>query len=371
MISGRRSFRLFCAVLLPSLFCLVPAPAAAHTHPFHKGLARLSVVTAGGYFPWLRKSIDSLERGSTQPDFDRGFQVWENDKHKHDAGLVSQNFRNAVARFGEHAKLGDLDVAWSEGARILAKAFHYFADQSEPMFGRRALRFQAIMGASPRDVADRTVAGALAGGGKGEFRSAVDHYVRQYRLRGFTPTSAAAVAMTLQAVEDGLAKRVAQHLQEPHPLDQAGARREIEAAYFQYVAQLVALQNVSVKLFDQEARKLIPGEEPATRTSLTGPEPPPASGDISGSWRRGDGHVVNFSGSGATVTGTIVTLTPVLTNCGFTKGETTFKLQHKEPGKYTGQIKWRSPGGQSWWQDVTMTVSGERMTGGGDWVRVR
>ncbi len=262
MVSGKRSFRLMCPLFLSGLLSLVPAPAAAHTHPFHKNLARASVVTAGGRFPWLRNSLGFLQDGSTKPDFERGLKVWENKKHKHDAGLVADNYKNALARFGEHAKARDLDTAWSQGSRILAKAFHYYADQSEPMFGERVSRFRRIMRASPRDVADRTIARALADPRDPKFKSAVEHYVLQFRARGFSPKNAGEVGVVLQNIESALAKRVVPHLGKPPHPDPEGARREIETAYRMYVAELVALQNITIELFDSEARKLIPGEEP-------------------------------------------------------------------------------------------------------------
>lgn len=94
-------------------------------------------------------------------------------------------------------------------------------------------------------------------------------------------------------------------------------------------------------------------------------------GTIAGVWRRDDGHEVRFAGSGNSVTGTIVTLTPHLQACHFTQGEVTFELRQTGPNTYQGRIKWRSTDGSSWWQDVTMVVQGNRMTGGGNWVRVQ
>jgi hypothetical protein len=94
-----------------------------------------------------------------------------------------------------------------------------------------------------------------------------------------------------------------------------------------------------------------------------------AGSEISGHWRRDDSHVVFFAGSGGSVTGTIVTLTPHLANCGFSVGEQTFVLSQTGPGSYTGKIKWRSSDGRFWWQDVIMIVRGDEMTGGGHWVR--
>jgi len=92
--------------------------------------------------------------------------------------------------------------------------------------------------------------------------------------------------------------------------------------------------------------------------------------DLSGQWRRQDGHVVRFSGSGSNYTGTIVVLTDHLKSCRFSVGEQTFKLTRTKADTYEGQIKWRSPDGNAWWESVQLIVKGNAMTGGGSWVRV-
>jgi hypothetical protein len=90
---------------------------------------------------------------------------------------------------------------------------------------------------------------------------------------------------------------------------------------------------------------------------------------IIGTWRRNDGHVVRFSGNEKSVTGAIVKLTPLLKRCGFSVGETTFRLTQTGSDSYSGKVRWRSTDGRMWWQKVTMTVSGNSMTGAGHWTR--
>ncbi len=93
--------------------------------------------------------------------------------------------------------------------------------------------------------------------------------------------------------------------------------------------------------------------------------------DLAGLWRRQDGHVVRFSGSGSDYKGNIVELTDQLKNCRFSVGEETFRVRRTGPATYDGQIKWRSAGGNAWWASVQIIVKGNTMTGGGNWVRVR
>jgi hypothetical protein len=109
----------------------------------------------------------------------------------------------------------------------------------------------------------------------------------------------------------------------------------------------------------------------AYRTWLLGANAPGGDPEIEGVWRRDDGHEVQFSGGSGMVTGNIVTLTPLLQACGFNVGEVTFKLSKTGSGTFSGQIKWRSAGGREWWENVTLKVSGGRMSGGGNWTRIR
>jgi hypothetical protein len=94
-------------------------------------------------------------------------------------------------------------------------------------------------------------------------------------------------------------------------------------------------------------------------------------GNIEGLWRRDDSHEVRFSGGGGSVIGTITKLTPLLAACHFKVGEVTFELRQTNQNTYQGRIKVRSSDGSMWWQDVTMSVQGNRMTGGGNWVRIQ
>jgi len=112
----------------------------------------------------------------------------------------------------------------------------------------------------------------------------------------------------------------------------------------------------------------------ATATPAVTRTPTPESrlGELAGQWERQDGHIVRFSGSGNSYKGYIVKLTPFLEACGFKKGEQTFDLTRIDLNTYKGKIKWRSTDGKEWWEEVTVTVTGNSMqdTAGGSWNRI-
>lgn len=111
---------------------------------------------------------------------------------------------------------------------------------------------------------------------------------------------------------------------------------------------------------------------PADFGLTTMKDPSTARFELKGTWERSDGHIVRFTGrAGGEYTGTIVVLTPLQRDVGFSVGEQTFKLKPDMDGQYSGTIKWRGRGRPAWWQPVTVNVRGDSMTGGaGLWRRV-
>jgi len=242
------------ALLGTSLF---PVSAGAHSHPFHDNIALISIGLMEEEMPWLAKVRDDILRGVKQPDFDRGFKFWENKKHKHDPSMATENFTESVDRYRMYAADNQVALAQSEGARILAKTFHFFADQSEGEYSRdnTALLVNAT-GAHPRPLEDRIAQEILANARTDSgFRALVDRMELRYRSKGFDPANAAKIGEILDAAEKELEKAV--NAAVGKPADEA--KKDIEAAYREYIAKLVAMQNLTIRLFEKKVR---PAETP-------------------------------------------------------------------------------------------------------------
>lgn len=105
--------------------------------------------------------------------------------------------------------------------------------------------------------------------------------------------------------------------------------------------------------------------------SRCGPRPVVSQpSEIVGLWQHPDGSQVRFTGAGIEYTGSLVKLTALQKQVGFTVGEQTFRLRRVGPDRYEGEIKWRGTGRAPWWVAITLTVAGNGMSPGG-WVRLQ
>ncbi len=110
-----------------------------------------------------------LKKGSTQPDADRKkFQKnplnlpmipKDNEEHKRDTTRINNNYGEAIDRYNQHVGGGNREKGRIEGARILAKVFHYVSDQTEPEESRG---FSNLMGKGFRGIVQKKLKDVMA-----------------------------------------------------------------------------------------------------------------------------------------------------------------------------------------------------------------
>jgi hypothetical protein len=253
----------------------------AYTHPFHMGVADLTVRMMGkkNEYAWLndKKTMQNILDGSIQPDKDRGHKFWLNPDHKHNPKMVTENYTDSIKRFETHAKKKNCLEAQRDGSRIMAKAFHFYADQSEPTLDLN--KFKSLMGQYPRQFAEnaerkvkvyfdnRTQISNLR-----KFEDRVLQHMMIYKRDGFTPRSEAQVGTVINNLETELRNKVNSELSKAEALIKklatevkdkiqaerlkntikAEAKKQIMLAYDEYIERVVALQNITIELFHKE-----------------------------------------------------------------------------------------------------------------------
>jgi len=104
-------------------------------------------------------------------------------------------------------------------------------------------------------------------------------------------------------------------------------------------------------------------QKAATPGPGAGVLPAAEPGELAGAWRDTHGAVTHFVRYKERYVGQLVELSTVLRAHGFHKTEERFRLRRTKPGVYAGTLKLRSVGGKKqWWDDVALTVEGDRLT---------
>jgi len=263
------------AVGIILLACLMDKELYGYDPLFHEMMADATFEMMLRRYPNLPQQY--LRSGSTQPDRDRkAFQqtpnirldkvINDNKEHKRDTTRISRNYIEAIDRYKELARENKRGEGINQGMRILAKAFHYVNDQTEPDTGSN---FSNLMGGNFRGVTQKLLRGIMANNqSKNNFFYVVEGVAQRYK---FNPRDKAFVGRAIPAIRNDLQTRLAN----------AKTTDEINMTILIYLEQIVAIQNLMLEQFVKETqvesgasqpphRQIQPSPSPARKTSITG-----------------------------------------------------------------------------------------------------
>ncbi|OGP53533.1 MAG: hypothetical protein A2Y65_11975 [Deltaproteobacteria bacterium RBG_13_52_11] len=257
------------------LACLMDKELYGYDPLFHEKIVDVTIEMMIGRYPNLPQQY--LRSGSTQPDRDRKeFQqtpninlakvINDNKEHKRDTTRITRNYGAAIENYKKLAAGGKREEGINQGMRILAKAFHYVSDQTEPDTGRG---FSNLMGGNFREVTQEILRGIMANDqSKNNFFYVVERITQTYK---FNPKDKAFVGREIPAIRNDLQTRLAN----------AKTINEINMIILIYLEQIVAIQNLMLEQFVKEMqlesgvpqppyRQTQPSPSPAGRRSITG-----------------------------------------------------------------------------------------------------
>src|SRR4030042_1989287 len=129
------------------LACLMDKELYGYEAAFHEMAADATFEMMSQRYPNLPQQY--LRSGCTEPDRDRkrlqqtpnirlDKVIKDNKEHKRDTTRINRNYSNAVENYKRFAAKGKQGEGINQGMRILANAFHYVSDQTEPDTGSKS-----------------------------------------------------------------------------------------------------------------------------------------------------------------------------------------------------------------------------------------
>ena len=240
-------------VLLVLLVCFMDKELYGYDKEFHESIVDVTFEMMSPKYRYLPREY--LKEGSTQPDKDREkigakLDPSDNKKHKRDTTRINDNLVNAIDRYKQHEGRSNPEEGLNQGARILAKAFHYVSDQTEPDTGRD---FSKLMGGGFRGIVQNKLPAVMANDkAKQPFFGEVNRLCQKYQWgKEF-------VSKEITGIRRGLEKAIREILARPNlnkdKAKQEEAKNDIDRLIWEYLAQIVAIQNLMLEQFVKETK---------------------------------------------------------------------------------------------------------------------
>jgi hypothetical protein len=244
------------------LACLMDKELYGYNPSFHEMMADVTIEMMIVGYPSLPQQY--LRSGSTQPDRDRKkFQqtpnidiakvIRDNKEHKRDTTRINRNYVAAIENYKRFAGGGKQGEGINQGMRILAKAFHYVSDQTEPEESRG---FSNLMGREFRGIVQNMLQAIMANDkAKKHFFDKVNRLYQQYQ---FNPRDEKFVSKEITGIRGGLEEKIREILARPNlnrdKAIQKVAKDDINRLIWDYLALIVAIQNLMLEQFVKETQ---------------------------------------------------------------------------------------------------------------------